>query len=258
MIIRANQTLTFENNTQLILPAGATIILEEGATIEGPTNRSGSLISIGGNEIWGNSCADCTEGPLTGPGTMDQNSDPASPLPIELLYFKGRATAEGYALEWATVSEENFDYFTLERSTNAADFYPVGTIKGHGNSTSTLVYKYLDKEAPEGISYYRLKATDFDGYTEYFKIISLHKELREKLAEVYPNPVDEGILRVLTHPKVQEAVLQLQDMSGHTVYSEVLANSSEEIILNNNIRPGTYLLSIKGQNINHIQLLIVN
>jgi hypothetical protein len=63
------------------------------------------------------------DGNLTGPGTLDASYNPAtSPLPIQLLFFKVKQTNSGHLLEWATVSEINFDYFSVERSGDGINF----------------------------------------------------------------------------------------------------------------------------------------
>ncbi|MBV6484111.1 MAG: hypothetical protein KFKLKKLM_00595 [Flavobacteriales bacterium] len=98
---------------------------------------------------------------------------PIATLPIELLSFTGKSIGSSNLLEWETTTEINNDYFTLERSSNATHFSELGTIKGAGNSNTLLHYQYTDNAPLEGINYYRLKQTDFDGAYSYSSIVAL-------------------------------------------------------------------------------------
>lgn len=257
LLIKANRKLIFENNTKLILPQDAKVVLEDGAQIVGPGNNSNTLIEIGNNEIWGK-CDGCSTGTLTGPGTMDENSTPSQPLPIELLYFKGETSKVGVTLDWATASENNFDYFSVERSSDAQNFSSITTIKGQGNSNAPVNYEYVDNQALSGLNYYRLKAIDFDGYTEYFNVIAVYVPATEKMVQVYPNPVLGKKVNIHIYSKDQKQLeMAVQDLSGKTLFKRQLQIGWNEVPLHSEIETGTYTLTVKGDGINHTQLLIL-
>lgn len=84
---------------------------------------------------------------------------------IELLSFTGEVQSNGNLLKWTTASEIENDYFTLLRSEDGVNFKAIGVIDGAGNSSSINSYNFIDKNAPSGLSYYRLDETDFNGKT---------------------------------------------------------------------------------------------
>ena len=90
-----------------------------------------------------------------------------NPLPIELIHFSAEAIGREVKLTWATASEINNDFFTLERTTNMRDIEIIGRKPGAGNSNTVLRYSYTDRDPHPGINYYRLKQTDYDGTFEY-------------------------------------------------------------------------------------------
>ena len=53
-------------------------------------------------------------------------------LPVELTGFYGISRGSGIELNWATASEKNNEFFTLERSQNGIGFIKVSEIKGAG------------------------------------------------------------------------------------------------------------------------------
>ncbi|TND08384.1 MAG: putative extracellular nuclease [Bacteroidetes bacterium] len=91
----------------------------------------------------------------------------ATILPVELLSFRGDAGKKDIALSWTTASEINNDYFTIERSVDGTHFETIGTVEGAGNSSQALAYHFTDGKPHDGINYYRLKQTDFNGEFSY-------------------------------------------------------------------------------------------
>lgn len=94
-------------------------------------------------------------------------------LPIELSRFNAEIKDKNVQLTWATESEHNNDYFTIERSADAATWEDVIKIKSKGNSQSQMMYATLDTSPLSGVSYYRLKQTDYDGQYKYSDIVAV-------------------------------------------------------------------------------------
>jgi len=95
-------------------------------------------------------------------------------LPIELISFEAKMNDNKQVdIFWATASEQNNDFFTIERSTDGLNWEIVTTVAGAGNSINRIDYHAYDARPVSGISYYRLKQTDFDGAFEYSYIVSV-------------------------------------------------------------------------------------
>jgi DNA uptake protein ComE-like DNA-binding protein len=119
----------------------------------------------------------------------------AVPLPIELVSFTATVNNEkSVELNWETVSEINNDFFTIERSKDAETWREIMTVDGAGNSSEKLSYKAEDSRPYSGMSYYRLKQTDFDGKFSYseVEVVSLEGAPQSELL-LYPNPAQENI-----------------------------------------------------------------
>ncbi|HRH67858.1 MAG TPA: hypothetical protein PLU53_16300, partial [Bacteroidia bacterium] len=122
-----------------------------------------------------------------------------SPLPIELLSFTAHSVDNGCKLEWVTATEINNDYFTLERSHNGKDFEEIRKLKGAGNASHILSYSSIDEHPFSGVSYYRLKQTDYDGHFQYsdlvpymsgknnFEFANVVADAREQAVKIYIN-----------------------------------------------------------------------
>lgn len=119
---------------------------------------------------------------------------PPQPLPIELLSFVGEHKNRVNKLYWNCASENNNDYFTIERSSDGKNWTVLTTVDGAGYSQSLTHYSTIDPMPLMGINYYRLMQTDFDGTKRKYKTISISTEveIENLFSDVYPNPTDNS------------------------------------------------------------------
>lgn len=73
---------------------------------------------------------------------------------------------EDVKLIWKTVSERENDYFLVQRSQNGWDFETIGMVDGNGTTDWEMTYEFTDQAPYEGLSYYKLKQVDYDGFSE--------------------------------------------------------------------------------------------
>jgi hypothetical protein len=96
-------------------------------------------------------------------------------LPIELTCFKAKEELNLINVQWTTATEEDNDFFTLERSYDAKNFESVAVIEGAGNSYEAISYNYKDYfYNKDQAVYYRLKQTDYNGVYSYSEIIAVN------------------------------------------------------------------------------------
>lgn len=98
---------------------------------------------------------------------------PPVELPIELLYFKVMRDNLLNKLFWSTASENNNDFFTIEKTKDGIAWEIIDKEPGAGNSSNQLYYSSVDENVESIINYYRLKQTDYDGKFKYSDIISI-------------------------------------------------------------------------------------
>jgi hypothetical protein len=149
-----------------------------------------------------------------------------NPLPIELLSFTAKYQDGIVLLNWATGSEINNDYFTLERSRDALNAEIIGFVDGAGNSSRTLHYQFVDRDPLPGISYYRLKQTDYDGSFEYSQWVAVQVDGIGGRLQALAISQPQGLwLRIYT-PTGHPLQVQLADIYGRIVHSQELSPGS--------------------------------
>lgn len=206
-------------------------------------------MDVGGNFNVGNGSTATGTGTIAYGGTCDDSASgvcASGPLPVELALFNVRSELNRVIIEWTTATEENNDYFTIERSTNGIDFEVVANVNGNGNSTQAISYHYVDNSPLYGRSYYRLKQTDFDGANETFKSKSIYRSNVNDLV-IQPNPVQRGSkLSVYTGAAEGENVeLSIFTASGINIITKQIA-SSTEIGIQSDLEPGLYVVKVKS------------
>lgn len=171
-----------------------------------------------------------------------------SVLPITLVNFDAVPYENMVNLFWSTASEENNDYFTIERSVDLDSFEEVSRVSGAGTSKHLLNYSTIDPQPYRGISYYRLKQTDFDGKYTYSKAVAVKFDEQKKLSfNVFPNPSDGSSIQLVGTPDLNKEILVvLYDALGNLVYSKVVlfATGSANLAIDaeNRLSPGVYFV----------------
>lgn len=95
-------------------------------------------------------------------------------LPVELLSFTG---SKGNVLTWVIESENDCDYYTVERSVNGTEWTEIA----QANAVNANSYSVKDYDYQNVINYYRLSQTDLDGtkvtYQDY--IVSIDNRVKD-------------------------------------------------------------------------------
>lgn len=138
----------------------------------------------------------------------------AGPLPVEFDKINLLLQRNGSInIQWSTRSEMNNDYFTIERSLNGLGFYSIGEVRGAGNSVAEVFYEFLDEEPLPGISFYRIKQTDYDGKFAYSNVKSVINQGKNRTAITPKNT--NGFVTIATN-------LENYDVFVHTSTGQVV------------------------------------
>ena len=213
---------------------------------------------IGQSAITAGSAGNITSNTISSfsPFTFGSKVFLSNPLPVELLYFDATPENNQVNLIWQTATENNSDYFTVEKSQNGIDFIKVMDVKAAGQSTTKQTYHGTDTQPFEGVSYYRLKQTDLNGDSKYYSIVGVYMEKNNKSVLFYPNPVShlESLAIQLSGYSKQTVVLSVRDIKGNEVVNksiEISENQTLQISEINSLSSGTYIVTVQldGKNI---------
>lgn len=153
---------------------------------------------------------------VTGSGCGTSGGPCQNTLPVTLLNFTAEKNGNGVNIAWQTATEENNDYFIVEKSQNAVDFISFDKVYGAGNSNNLLSYHTTDPAPYSGVSYYRLKQVDFDGTFAYSKTVKVSSD--ESKIHIFPNP-SNGSVRITVSTESPLYNIEITDVDGRLVYS---------------------------------------
>ncbi len=178
--------------------------------------------------------------------TVGTTNSVQTPLPIELLSFDAKWNGEVVDLVWSTASETDNDFFTVERSQDAQGWEVVIVVEGAGNSVSILNYRASDESPFLGVSYYRLKQTDFDGQYSYSQVVGVViNEFEDLETNIYPNPTSSQITLEGIKPELEFRVFNLLGEDITPIVKAINISDTKIIMDLSALSPGLYTLRTK-------------
>lgn len=214
---------------------------------------SGSGVSVSNPYIHASDCNTATVESLQcnvinlqihGPGIASQVVDcsPVS-LPIELAEFTASVLSKQQVeLHWKTYSEINNDFFTVLRSQNGTQWESIADIPGAGNSSTIKSYQTVDAKAYEGLSYYRLQQTDYDGSFAFSHIVPVFISDCSASPIHYIYSATDNTLEI-TACKEELATLRIITMQGNDVQYQLpilFSSDTQRIFSTHQLAKGVY------------------
>ncbi len=163
-------------------------------------------------------------------------------LAVNFGSFSANNINNNAVLQWQTYSEENTDYFSIRKSTDAVHFFEIGKVNASGSSNSNLAYQFVDKQLG-GIYKYL-----------YYEIVTVDKDKKESFSPIKTlrnNRVLKDILIVALSPNpvTRPGQVQIQfnaDKAGEMNVS--VFNSSGQLMLR------TRMAAFYGLNNGHLHI----
>lgn len=185
-----------------------------------------------------------------------------SPLPIELASFNAVAENGKVRLDWTTVTEVENDFFTVERTVDAEEFEQVEKVEGQGTTTEKTTYVSYDNLPRPGVTYYRLKQTDFNGRFTYSKLVKVEMDEIQTRLVAYPNPTtnQQVTLAIRGLKPFEEFGLSITDMRGNSAYQArhiATANGDVQSTIDlSNASKGLYIIRISSSTMMNTKLIV--
>ena len=179
-------------------------------------------------------------------------------LAAYIKYFSAWKAQNSNILKWLTLQEFNNSHFEIERSINGTDFTVIGRVNGEMESYSEKTYQFEDKQPPVKC-YYRLKETDIDGNSKYFRTIVV---IRTDLPYVHldmQNPVSTNLILNLQTNVFADMNMYIVSLNGIMYANEkIRIKKGDNQILKNisSLPPGMYRLVVSNETLKASQNFI--
>lgn len=161
-----------------------------------------------------------------------------APLPVSWISLSARQNdASQVILDWR-VNERAVSHYQVERSLNARNFVPAGTLVASGDGIRE--YTFTDPTPVLQRAYYRIRQTDLDGSYAYSRILTV-SEMNDTGLTAFPNP-SGGIVTVQIEQSYIGSKLRLINKSGIVLQEITIKGQTLRLDLGK-YAPGVYLLS---------------
>lgn len=224
----------------------------QGAIIYSNKAPSSGVINttVSGNGGCGNTSVPCNAPAGTGGGVPNGGvlgSGGGSPLPVELLYFTADLVEDDVYFGWQTASEQNADYYVIERQDDYGDWYEITRVNAIGNVNTVSTYEAVDLNPHVGDNYYRLVQVDNNGVSTNYNVV-LVQVTAGQLGDVtiYPNP-SAGIVNLAIAGNVDVKEIVLFDVSGKLIRNVQTNNQQLLEVDLSNLPKGVYFVKVNDE-----------
>ena len=189
-------------------------------------------------------------------------------LPVEIAGFDAVAGENEIALSWNTASEQNIDYYLIERQ-SGAEWNSLARINSLGDSPTGNSYSFMDVSVMEGRLYsYRLTSREFDGtLLVHDRIVTASvtgspvNATEYDLYQNYPNPFNPATTISFSLPEAGNIRLVVFDVLGRELAE--LANGHSDAGLHTvefnaaALSAGTYFYQLTAGDFSAVRKLIL-
>lgn len=163
-------------------------------------------------------------------------------VPVNLVSFNAAYLNKSAVLNWQTATENNVDYFLVQKSFNAKEYADAGRIMAAGYSNNLQEYSFRDENLDPNARYiyYMLKVIDKDGRFRYSPVKLIRNEQANKklITQIGPNPLSR---------EVGHLMLQF-NADKNTELKTVVINTAGKIVMR------LAMSAAKGINNGHIHM----
>ena len=180
----------------------------------------------------------------------------ATPLPAELLDFNATLAKNERMVDltWTTQSEDQLDYFMVEKLNTENEWIDLYKVDATGNSTIEQDYATVDPTPVIGMNFYRLQQVDKNGSYVYSPVRSVSLKPGSELL-VFPNPANESV--TLSYNGIADHEVTVYNEVGEVVVLNPTVLSNDSITFSTaKLANGIYFIRVNSDELQHYKLVV--
>lgn len=207
----------------------------------GQTNTPAQYSSGGGNGACNSNLGSFT-GSITINGTNCFFTN--SILPLSLLSFNAQRGADNAVLlSWSTTDEKNMQVIEVQKSSSALSWSTISKVVPKGAGTGINNYSYEDKDAGNGLLFYRLKLVDQDNSYTLSEVMQVDAGTQQ-VANYSVSP--QGMVHVSLSSGAKPSVVAVYNLQGVCYKMPVNYKENRVDIDLSTLSNGIYLVKMIG------------
>jgi len=173
-------------------------------------------------------------------------------LPVTFTYIKALCKENNVQLSWGTSSEQNADFFEIQKSTDALTWSKIGSVDAVGNSVASKNYSFIDPSIAFQNTYYRIVENDMDGKTQYTRILEKDcSQFGDSDLKIAPNPVQDKLILGSFDKNSPSLSFRIYDLTGKLISQKEnikTDDKGQKVINVTGLNAGLYILQIHSYN----------
>lgn len=137
-----------------------------------------------------------------------------APLPLDIIWFKGKARTNDILLDWEVALEKNVKEFIVEKSLDGIHYKDMSVVASRNLPSG--VYSTPDNEPVQGNNYYRLSYNSMDGVRKILAYTQVAINGATSVS-IYPNPAKD-VLYIDLKGQAGATQVRLTDLNGRVVF----------------------------------------
>jgi Calcineurin-like phosphoesterase len=163
-------------------------------------------------------------------------------VPVMFRYFNATLNNDKVVLEWSTSQENNNKYFTIEKSNDGINFSFLGKVNGAGTSSVSHTYQLMDYTPGDGVNYYRLSQTDYDGNTNNYEVKTVNYKSSKNFSAVILNNGNGQVRVVVKHTNATMISMKVVDLVGKEILQQSFSVNNGGAVRDIYLNRGIYIL----------------
>ncbi|MEP6596586.1 MAG: T9SS type A sorting domain-containing protein [Ginsengibacter sp.] len=169
-------------------------------------------------------------------------------------------------LKWITQSEENVDYFSVQKSKTGSDFIEIGKVPAAGHSSIVRSYSYTDLNlsSTDKFYYYVIASVDKNG-DKHFSPVQLFRNnvnLSKLILSISPNPISRSghLMLKFNGDKDGKMDVNVVNLEGKTIIKttmQVNEGVNNGHLMLENVPAGAYSIIFKLNDTKEVYKLLV-
>jgi len=168
-------------------------------------------------------------------------------LPVDFIELQAELVSERVEVQWSTATEVNASHYIVERSADAVEYLPIGTVQAMDNTTNLTTYTFLDEAPVEGLNYYRVQQVDMDGTSRTSPADYAVFRMASTEMVVFPNPAGDILFASFEMPEDAAVIWRIIDSGGRLVEQDLYQGTKGSMLIDvplERLARGSYTLLV--------------
>ncbi len=165
-------------------------------------------------------------------------------LPVNWASFTAQKQKSSVLLKWSVESESNVSKYLVQHSTNGSNWQEVGSVTSLSNSSNLQHYAFTHDSPENGLNYYRVIQSDYDGKTGYSEVRRVEISTVARPFKVISNPINNSTLKIQVMGLTNQGI-SMVSRDGKLVWRKQFSSGIHSIEVDK-LPAGIYLLRSQG------------